>query len=80
MPCDPGERQCDGSQLMYFVCCSLSCQTVFHVVGDWLNSLSVIFGCDVSAKVFVLSEFFSAKPKVTVLLLSNQELMQHGIS
>ena len=75
----PGERLCDGSQLMYFVCCSLSCQTVFRLVSDWLNSLSVIFGRDMNAKVFVLSEFFPATSEVTVLLLSNQELLQHGI-
>ena len=64
---------------MYFACCSLSCQTVYRVVSDWLNSLSVVFGCDTNAKVFVLSELFSAKPEVTVLLLSDPELLQHGI-
>ena len=79
LSCDPSERLCDGSQLMYFACCSLSCQTVFRVVSDWLNSLSVVFGCDANAKVFVSSESFSAKPEVTVLLLSDQELLQHGI-
>ena len=45
---------------MYFVCCSLSCQTMFRVMSDWLYSLSVVFDCDVNAKVFILSEFFSA--------------------
>ena len=50
---------------MCFVCCSLSCQALFRVMSDWLHPLSVVFGCDVNAKVFVLSELFSANLKLS---------------
>ena len=58
---------------MYFVRSSLSCQTVFHVVSDWLYSFGVVFGCDMDAKVFVLSEFLSAKPEDTAFFFTNQD-------
>ena len=62
---------------MYFVRCILSCQTVFH--GDWLYSFGVVFGCDMDAKVFVVSEFLSAENEDTVFFFANLELLQHRV-
>ena len=64
---------------MYFVCCCLSCQTVFHVISDWLYSFGVVIGCDMNAKVFVLAKLCSAIPEGTVFFFTNQELLQHRV-
>ena len=79
LSCDPSKRLCDGTQLMDFVCCSLSCQTMFRVVSDWLHSLSVFFGRVMNTDVLVLSKLFSTKPGSTVFFFANQELLQHRV-
>ena len=52
---------------------------MFWVVSDWLHSVSVVFGCDVNAKVFVLSKLFSTKFEGTMFFFTNQELLQHRV-
>ena len=78
LSCNPSERLCDGSQLMYFVCCSLSCQTMFRVVGDWLYSLSVVFGCDMNTKSLRLVEtlFLLYQPRTVATQSSWLQLLQ----
>ena len=64
---------------MHFTRSSLSCQTVFRVVSDWLCSFSVILCCDKNTKVFVLVKLFSAKSEGFVFFFANQELLQHRV-
>ena len=61
---------------MHFVCCSVSCQTMFRVVSDWLYSLGVIFGRDMNIIVLVFAKFFPIKHG-TLFLFGNQGLLQH---
>ena len=48
---------------------------MFRVVSDWLHSLSVAVGQDMSTKVLVLSTFH--KNGGTVFFFAKDELLQH---
>ena len=52
---------------------------MFRVDSAWLYSLSVVLGCDMNAKVLVLSQFFCAKPEGTVFFFADEELLQHRV-
>ena len=48
---------------------------MFRVVSDWLFLISVVFGGDMNAKVFVLSKLFPAKCEGNVFFFANQEFV-----
>ena len=62
---------------MYLTRSSLSCQTMFRFMSDWLYSFSVVLRCDTNTKIFVLLKLFPTKPERIVFFFDNQELLQH---